>query len=334
MSTPRRMRRLRGAWLAALLAIAAHVPVLAQALQPLTQQHQRDGVSLTLQVDRQKITIDGQVQVILRIEAPPAVQVTWPEVGDRLGPFEVVARGAGMPSEGDPGHWQHDLVLVPEDVGELVIPPFPVGIQATPAQAPSRLSTDPVTITVTSVVAPDADFAKPRDIAPPVVLPEAGLLLASWLALGLLIALAALAAVWWRRRRQPASGALQPADALALAALEQLQGLIDQDRVEDFHVRLAGVLRQYLEARFGLPTPVQTTEELLAATLAAGEPMLARRQLVGALLGQCDLVKFARHRPARDDMQATLAAAMSFVQQTGAEPGAEPVLRDAMAGAS
>jgi hypothetical protein len=334
MSAPRRIRRLRGVWLAALLAIAAQVPALAQAPQPLTQQHDRDGVSLTLEIDRQAITIDGQLQVALRVEAPSAVQVTWPEVGDRLGPFAVVARGAEAPSEGDPGHWQQDFVLVPEDVGELVIPALPVAIQAPPTDAALRLSTDPVTITVTSVVAPDADFARPRDIAPPVALPEPGLFLPSWLALGLLIALAALAAVWWRRRRQPAPGALQPADALALAALEQLQGLIDQDRVEDFHVRLAEVLRQYLAARFGLPAPVQTTEELLAAILAAGEPMLARRQLVGALLGQCDLVKFARHRPARDDMQAALAAAMSFVQQTGAEPGAEPVLRDAMAGAS
>jgi hypothetical protein len=334
MSAPRRIRRLRGVWLATLLAIAAQVPALAQAPQPLTQQHDRDGVSLTLEIDRQAITIDGQLQVALRVEAPSAVQVTWPEVGDRLGPFAVIARGAEAPSEGDPGHWQRDFVLVPEDVGELVIPALPVAIQAPPTDAALRLSTDPVTITVTSVVAPDADFAKPRDIAPPVALPELGLLLPSWLALGLLTALAALAAIWWRRRQQPASGALQPADALALAELEQLRSLIDQDRVEDFHIRRAEVLRRYLAARFGLPAPVQTTEELLAATLAAGEPMVARRQLVGALLSQCDLVKFARHCPARDDMQAALAAATSFVQQTGAEPGDEPVLRDAMAGAS
>ena len=330
MSAPRRIHRLRGVWLATLLAIAAQVPALAQAPQPLTQQHDRDGVSLTLEIDRQAITIDGQLQVALRVEAPSAVQVTWPEVGDRLGPFAVIARGA----EADPGHWQQDFVLVPEDVGELIIPALPVAIRAPPTDAALRLSTDPVTITVTSVVAPDADFASPRDIAPPVALPAFGPLLPSWLALGLLTALAALAAVRWRRRQQPASDALQPADALALAELEQLRSLIDQDRVEDFHVRLAEVLRQYLAARFGLPAPVQTTEELLAATLAAGEPMVARRQLVGALLNQCDLVKFARHCPARDDMQAALAAATSFVQQTGAEPGDEPVLRDAMAGAS
>jgi hypothetical protein len=334
MSTPSSMCWLRGVGLAVLLAVGAEALAQTAPGQPLTQQHQRDGVSLTLEIDRQAVTIDGQIQVTLRLEAPPSAQVTWPEVGDRLGPFAVIARGAEAPSEGDPGHWQQDFVLVPEDVGELVIPALPVAIQAPPTDAALRLSTDPVTITVTSVVAPDADFASPRDIAPPVALPAFGPLLPSWLALGLLTALAALAAVWWRRRQQPASGALQPADALALAELEQLRSLIDQDRVEDFHVRLAEVLRQYLAARFGLPAPVQTTEELLAAILAAGEPMLARRQLVGALLGQCDLVKFARHRPARDDMQAALAAAMSFVQQTGAEPGAEPVLRDAMAGAS
>jgi hypothetical protein len=331
-----RIGRLRGVWLAGLLALGPHQPSLAQSAadQPATQQHRRDGVGLTVEVDRQVIAIDGQVRVTLGVEAPPAAQVIWPDVGDRLGPFGVVARGAGAPSEDDPGHWQQDFVLVPEGVGELVIPALPVAIQAAPADVALRLSTDPLTITVTSVVAADADFAKPRDIAPPVALPERALLLPTWLALGLLIALAVLAALWWRRRGQGSPAATQPADALALAELEQLQTLIDQDRVEAFHIRLADVLRRYLAARFGLPAPARTTEELLSATLVAGEPIVARPQLVGALLGQCDLVKFARQRPGRDAMQAALAAALSFVQQTGAGPGAEPVLRDAVAEAS
>jgi hypothetical protein len=328
-----RMGRWRGVWLAGLLALSTHQAALAQsrADQPVTQQHRRDGVSLSLEVDRQVIAIDGQVQVTLRVEASSSIQVTWPDVGDRLGPFGVVARGAGASSEDDRGQWQQDLVLVPEDVGELVIPALPVAIQARPADAAWHLSTDPVTISVTSVVSPEADFAKPRDIAPPVALPERGLL-PTWLALGLLIALAALVALWWRQRGQRSPSALlQPPDALAFADLEQLQPLVDQDRVEEFYIQLADVLRRYLAARFGLPAPVQTTEQLLAATLVAGEPIVACRQLVGALLGQCDLVKFALQRPGRDAMQAALTGAMRLVQQTGTEPGDEAVLRAAAA---
>ena len=102
---PRRsLRDLRGVWLAALLAIGAPPVALGQGLeaQPLTQRHERDGVSLLLEVDRQTVTIDGRVRLILRVEAPPAVEVTWPEVGDRLGPFAVTRGDANPPAERDP----------------------------------------------------------------------------------------------------------------------------------------------------------------------------------------------------------------------------------------
>ncbi len=302
---------------------------------PLTQQHRQGGVTLGLEVDHQHITIDGRVQVTLQVEAPPSAQVLWPEIGNRLGPFAVVPGHAGPPPDDQSARLQQHFTLQPEDVGELAIPPFSVAVEAAAGGETLRLTTDPVTITVTSVVSADADFARPRDIIPPVALPERGLLLPSWALLGLLIALALLAAIWWRQRgRRAVPGALQPADVQALAALGQLQELIDRDRIEDFHIRLSDVLRQYLLARFGLPAPVQTTEQLLAAMLDAGEPIRARRQLVGTLLGQCDLVKFARHRVGPEDMQAALAAATGFVRQTRTEPGEEAVLGDALAEAS
>jgi hypothetical protein len=330
------MRWWRAVGLAVLLAGAAGAVAQENpAAPPLTQQHRQGAVTLGLEVDRQRITIDGRVQVTLRVEAPPSARVIWPEIGNRLGPFAVVPGHAGPPSEDESAGLEQQFALQPEDVGELLIPPFPVAVEAAPGGETLRLTTDPVTITVTSVVSPDADFAKPRDIVPPVALPERGLLLPSWALLGLLIGVALVAVIWWRQRgRRVAPDALQPADVQALAAFEQLQELIGQDRIDDFHIRLADVLRQYLSARFGLPAPVRTTEELLAAMLDSGEPIRTRRQLVGTLLGQCDLVKFARHRVGREDMHAALAAASGFVRQTRAEPGEQAVLRDALAEAS
>ena len=57
---------------------------------------------------------------------------------------------------------------------------------------------------------------------------------------------------------------------------------------------MSGVLRHYLEKRFGLPATEQTTTEFLdglrRSTLLTAEQQEALR----AFLGQCDLAKFAR----------------------------------------
>ena len=79
---------------------------------------------------------------------------------------------------------------------------------------------------------------------------------------------------------------------------------------------MSGILRYYIEWRFGLRAPEQTTEEFLDAMLVAGGPIAAYRELLSAFLTHCDLVKFARHQPAASDMDNVLQRAREFVEQT------------------
>lgn len=109
-----------------------------------------------------------------------------------------------------------------------------------------------------------------------------------------------------------------PAHALALAALAQLQqqDLIGQQRIEAFYVRLSTILRRYIELRFGLRAPEQTTEEFLTSALATGGLIALHRDLLDTFLQHCDLVKFARHRPAPGDMEEAFESAKNFVEHT------------------
>jgi hypothetical protein len=111
-----------------------------------------------------------------------------------------------------------------------------------------------------------------------------------------------------------------PASAhlLALAALEHLQrqDLIGQERIGEFYVRVSTILRRYVELRFGLRAPEQTTEEFLVSTLATGGLIAAHRDLLEAFLQHCDLVKFARHRPTPSAMEETFESAKTFVEHT------------------
>ena len=94
------------------------------------------------------------------------------------------------------------------------------------------------------------------------------------------------------------------------------QGQFTRQRIEEFYVRVSGILRHYVEWRFGLRAPEQTTREFLDAVLVAGGPVAEHRDLLRTFLECCDRVKFARHQPTPEDMQNALQHARGFVEQT------------------
>jgi hypothetical protein len=101
----------------------------------------------------------------------------------------------------------------------------------------------------------------------------------------------------------------------ALAAL-RAKGWIEALKIEPFYVALSGIVRRYLEARFGLRAPERTTEEFIRDALNSKKLSDAHRDLVAGFLGQSDLVKFARHAPGQADMHNALDSAERLVRET------------------
>jgi BatD DUF11 like domain len=302
---------------------AAPAPASQSAsTQPLEQHKDLRAVHLALTTDRPSIGLTDTLKLTLTITAPPEVRVTLPEVAKRLGPFEVVQQRTTGPLSLTPQtqQWQREYGLAAVSGGSLTVPSLTVHVQA--GDTTQELTTDPLTITVTTLVPADADTSAIQDIAPPVPLARRGLPAWVWVVasglggLGLLVG-----GWWWYRRRQRAMAVplvQRPAHLLALAALEclQRQDLIGQERIEAFYVRVSTILRRYVELRFGLRAPEQTTEEFLVSVLATGGLIATHRDLLEAFLRQCDLVKFARHRPTLSDMEETFESARNFVEHT------------------
>ena len=113
-----------------------------------------------------------------------------------------------------------------------------------------------------------------------------------------------------------------PPHEKAFRALHELlaKQWIEQENIEPFYVELSNIARHYIEDRFNLRAPEQTTEEFIRTT--ANSPVLSpdHRQLTASFLEQCDLVKFAKHRPAADDMRAAYGAAERLVRETVPPP--------------
>jgi hypothetical protein len=294
---------------------------------PLRQQVEQGPVRVTLEADRRTMPIDGALRLTLTIEAPAGTVVTLPAVADRLGPFVVASGSAPAASIAGLGRerWRQDYVLEAEGAGDLIVPPLVVTAREPAGGAARTLATAPVAITVTSLLPAEVDFTAYKDIAPPVELPRAGPRWLVWPAALVTLALAALALLLWRRRRRsrPVARPTELPHLLAMAELERLQRRLPSDgpATEEFYVRLAQILRHYVSRRFALRAPTQTTEELLAAAAAAGGPLAARGPLIGTVLAQCDLVKFARQQLLPTTAPNNLRDARTFVEQTAEPPG-------------
>ena len=109
-----------------------------------------------------------------------------------------------------------------------------------------------------------------------------------------------------------------PPHEIALNALADLRakGWIEALKIEPFYVALSGIVRRYLEGRFGLRAPERTTEEFIRDALSSKKLSDAHRDLVAGFLEQSDLVKFARHAPAPSDMRNALDSAERLVHET------------------
>lgn len=207
----------------------------------------------------------------------------------------------------------------------LAQPQGQISDAATPAET-RMVSTEPLRIVVhqpAEGALSEADLRKiPR--LDPVELPRergAGI----WIAVASVVVLAS-AAFWLvhrlRRGRPVVMTSVSPHEwARRQIAALVAEDLITKGRIQTFYYRLSGIVRGYIERRFEVSAPEMTTEEFLGFAAVDGR-FGARREDLQRFLTACDLVKYARHQPAKEQSDAMLRSAEEFIDRTGEEaPG-------------
>lgn len=148
----------------------------------------------------------------------------------------------------------------------------------------------------------------------------------NWWLVGAAVVL--LFALWWgvrfyqqRARARALARAVEQAHTDALADLERLFALVDQEQSRPYAIEASAIIRRYIETRFDLSAPRRSTEEFLAE--AEHSPKLAPgyQKLLGDFLGACDLLKFARTFANRAELRQLHEAAVRFVKETHAPAG-------------
>lgn len=275
-------------------------------------------------LEARPVTIGTPFRYTLEIEAAPGTEIVVPQLGGALGELQIVDFGAEPDRQANGRtvsvRWWS---LVTYDTGEHAVPGPTIQYRDAAGDLQSVAAPD-LTVSVQSVL--DVPGGTPptevRDIRGPVEVPRDYTAL-YWIAAGV-VAVLALVALLLRRLRRPKAVPVvppRPAHALALEALAQLRaaGLVEAERYEEYYVRLSGIVRDYIEARFHVRAPEMTTEEFLQAAQRRAQLAPPQRALLGQFLGEADLVKFARHHPAPADAERAWDAAHDFVHSTAAE---------------
>ena len=319
------------AWPLATGAGLAWGAVVTPTQGPHSAHSESGPVQATVSIEPESPRIGDPIHLDLEVIAEPGVELLMPEFGEALDRFAVVdfAPSEEVDDQGRTvAHQRYTLQAARS--GEQSVPPLLVEfIDRRPGRTPTpddadayELLTERLPFTVQSVLASDdsLDLEGPRGELGPLATPGPPVwpwLLAGGIVLAVAAPFATRAFVARRargRRRSAYEVARGELDALLYGPRPAAD---DAAAIDAFYVALSGIVRRYLENRFGLHSPEQTTDEFLEDLARSPDLERAHRDLLRDFLRGADLVKFAHQLPEASEMNASVAVAQRFLEETG-----------------
>lgn len=299
--------------------------VLAEAPVDLSRswEYERGPISLVITVDREEMNIAERLELVFDVELADTYELTMPMLSPETTQFAVADIIDGKQFLLDDGGigYSRTYVLEPFLSGEYTIPELPFLFRKRDdIEDAHELVSEAITIQINSLLPEDMAELVLRDVTGPVAPESTRLRILIWSGAGL-IGLAGLTIfVLQRNRKRKRREAIEyvAAHEAAFDALDSLiaEDLLSRDEIELFYVRVSGILRHYIENRFGIHAPEQTTEEFLAATRVGESLSDVHREMLDRFLTHCDLVKFAELTPAAEEIQTTFDACRDFIEST------------------
>ncbi len=284
---------------------------------------ERGPARVTLDVDKKQITIAQRINLTISVEIDEDYEVELPSFGDKLEQFGIVDYHNSQPELMDNNRKliKRTYVLEPFLSGDYKIAPMKITFFKKGQAKDDKhfVETPGITIKVTSMLPRDMKKLKLNGIVPPLPYPQSYRI---WIYAGaglLVIALLAGGFIYYRKRSfaTDVAGVRLKAHEIAYMELKALvdENLIDKD-IKQFYLRLSAVVRRYIENRFGLRAPEQTTEEFLTGLERAEYFPAEYKPLLKNFLRHCDLVKFARFEPGTEEIQKSFDSCKAFIRGT------------------
>lgn len=296
----------------------------------IERKFERGPITVVIRVSPEEPTIADTIELSLEITADEDYSVELPSFGEKLDQFGITDYSETPPKlvEGKRNRSTRTYKLEPFLSGDYVIPPmkFTFGKRESEDEEEGHeLETDEIALKVTSLLDETKASLKIHEITGPVSLEPPGRAWLWWTTGGVAVGVAVLAGliVWLIRRRGKRVYVTPPVPAHEIA-FRDLERLIAEDlprkgEIKPFYQRISNILRHYIENRFGLHAPDQTTEEFFYVMRESPALPPVHQGKLKEFLIHCDLVKFAEHVPSTEDIQRTFDSCKNFIVETQAE---------------
>lgn len=286
---------------------------------------ERGPATCTIDIDKTEITIADRLHFAITVITDPDYSVTLPKPGEKLSGFGIVDVHTSPPGLTKDGKNKitRTYVLEPFLSGDYDIPEMTIDFRKTGEDETKAhtLETEKITIHVKSVLPEKLKNLKIADIRPPGQMPEK-ISAVIWISAGAALILVACGIGFFIYRRRHATiinaQLLIPAHERAFAALERLvaKNFVEQGEIKTFYQEISDILRRYIENRFGINAPEQTSEEFLAGLNHNTDFPAKFRERLKDFLTHCDMVKFAAFMPSENDIQETFNSCKNFIWET------------------
>ncbi len=318
-------------WVICVLAIFSckkdetSVPLEKEKDPGIHEKVDRGPATVFLDIDRKEISIAEHLNLTISVIVDENYEIKLPGFGERLEQFGIVDYHTRQPELIDDNRKKlsRSYELEPFLSGDYTIPPMLVRFWKKDEQETDahKIETSEVEITVKSILPEDLKEYKLNDIIPPVNFPRSYLI---WIWAGIagaVICIVIIAVIIIKKRKKAKienSVEKLPAHDQAYEELRILveEDLINKGEIKLFYQRISGILRRYIENRFGLHAPEQTTEEFFAGMETRKDFPEQHKSQLKTFLNLSDLVKFAEYQPEMDTVQKTFDSCKAFIEET------------------
>ncbi|MFH2137719.1 MAG: hypothetical protein ABII88_04350 [Candidatus Omnitrophota bacterium] len=277
--------------------------------------------SVRAYVDKAEITIGEKIKYTLEVDYNKSAKAEFPIIDVEMGGFAIKDFGQEPPRKTGRKSLQEKrwYLLDTYTVGSYVIPQQQIKIILADKQI-KKITAPEVFVEVKSVLGQEGQAEGLRDIKSPVSVAADTTRLILVL-LGSLLLIAGIM-IFWRfcsfRSSRPVLWAALPAHEQAFRELERINSLnlLNEGKIKEYYYLVSNCLRSYLENRFGLRAPEQTTEEFLAEVIATDQLKGRDINRLKEYLQHCDLVKYAKFEPGKSDIEKLMTTTRQFVEET------------------
>lgn len=269
--------------------------------------------SVSAGANKRSVLIGDRILYSIKVGAGKGIDVQVPDFRDgKIGEFEIRDKKRELRR----GLFGRESIVFIFDVsifspGNKTIPA--VEVRYKDGREWKIVKTKEVPVAVGSLLPRSQPAADIRDIKGPLGFREINWFLVS---AAVVFLLASGAFLWIYIRLKSRKPAKFPHET-ALEELESMKGeLARTGDVKRYYVGISDAIRNYIERTFDLKAPEMTTEEFLNLVRDAKELSIEHKRLLREFLASCDLVKFARYSPGREEIESVFVTARNFIEET------------------